>query len=83
MFAILGINLLSNQMEHCDVPNYYNINYEDCVKLEKTWKKFPANFDNIYSAMITLFIISSLTGWSNIMFEAIDSQDKKIVFFNY
>ena len=33
-------------------------------------------FDNIYNAMITLYVISSLEGWPNIMFLAIDANEK-------
>ena len=37
------------------------------------WRNRTPNFDNIFEAMITLFIISSLEGWPTIMFNSIDS----------
>ena len=34
--------------------------------------KWDANFDDIGQAMMTLFIVSSLEGWPDIMHQAID-----------
>ena len=45
----------------------------------KQWKVFNTNFDNILSAMSTIFILSSLEGWPDIMFLCIDSNLKEIV----
>jgi hypothetical protein len=30
------------------------------------------NFDNIYNAMVTLFVLSTLEGWPDYMFQLID-----------
>lgn len=70
MFAILGMSLLQNRMGYCDVENYYGINREEC---ETRWLTYDTNFDNISSAMSTLYIISSLEGWPDIMYPCIDS----------
>ena len=34
--------------------------------------KFDSNFDNISESMMTLFIVASLEGWPDIMYQAID-----------
>lgn len=77
MFAILAINLLKERFGYCDIPggDYYSINKDDCAELGFKWDTFSTNFDNIYKAMVTLFIISSLEGWPSIMFITIDSNE--------
>ena len=77
MFAILAINLLKERFGYCNVPdgNYYNINKITCEESGYSWDFFSTNFNNIYNAMVTLFVISSLEGWPTIMFLAIDSNE--------
>ena len=51
-----------------------------------TWKNFGWNFDNIFNALTTLFVLSSFEGWPNIMFSAMDANVKEIgptAFGNY
>jgi len=33
---------------------------------------FDSNFDNIMDAMMTLFVVSSLEGWPDVMYQALD-----------
>ena len=54
----------------------------NCVNvLNKNWKIYDTNFDNIFHALITIFIISTQEGWPNIMFYAEDSNTSDIVNF--
>lgn len=78
MFAILAINLLKERFGYCGVPNgdYYGVNKAECAELGYEWGFFSTNFNNIYNAMVTLFVISSLEGWPSIMFLAIDSNEE-------
>lgn len=39
---------------------------------------YDHNFDNVYSAMKTLFIVSSLEGWPDIMLQAVDAVDQDV-----
>ena len=41
------------------------------------WKAYDTNFDNISKAMVTLYIVSSLENWPNIMYYAIDANEKE------
>jgi len=78
MFAILAINLMKDRFGYCEVVKpelYYGINKDTCSLRGLKWKTFSTNFSNIYHAMVTLFVISSLEGWPNIMFIAIDSNE--------
>jgi len=43
------------------------------------WVIYDTNFDNIYYAMNSLFIIGSLEGWPDIMYYCIDSNTADIV----
>ena len=38
--------------------------------------RFDSNFDSISEAMLTLFIVASLEGWPDIMYQAIDITKK-------
>lgn len=76
MFAILGISLIGGRMGYCAVPegeSYYEISKEECLEMGHKWKRWDTNFDNIFTAMNTLFVISSLEGWPDYMFLAVDS----------
>ena len=37
-----------------------------------SWKTYNENFDDAFQGMSTLFIVSSLSGWTDIMFQAIN-----------
>lgn len=41
--------------------------------MNKKWMIFTYNFDNIYNAFITLFVISTYDGWNEIMSVAVNS----------
>ena len=32
MFAILGISLIGGRMGYCDIKDYYEINYKECIE---------------------------------------------------
>lgn len=82
MFAILAISLIGGRMGYCDVTNYYGINKDTCESMGKTWLIRDTNFDNILSAMNTLFILSSMEGWPDYMWFAIDSDlPENVMFF--
>jgi len=78
MFGIIGVSLFANKLGYCDTDDYYGINKTACQNLGKTWSNQPWNFDNILDGITTLFVISSLEGWPNIMFAFIDGADEDI-----
>lgn len=77
MFAILAVSFLKGHMGYCYGPiDYYGINYEYCTEryqLGWVWKNWDWNFDNITNAFITLFVLSSLEGWPQIMATVFDA----------
>ena len=89
MFAILAISFMKNEMGYCEGPrDYYGISEIACQQLGFQWATWPWNFDNIGNAFVTLFVLSSLEGWPNIMLSSFDaapatvgpSYDANIVF---
>lgn len=67
MFAILAINLLSGKSFYCSISMYkFHTKYE-CNVNGGSWERWDSNFDNILQAMMTLFIVSTLEGWPDVM----------------
>ena len=59
MFAILGVNLFSGKFQYCSVRPYKISTLDECVRARGEWKTHESNFDNVGSAMLTLFIVAS------------------------
>jgi hypothetical protein len=67
MFAILAINLLAGKSFYCSIGIYtYHTQYE-CNNAGGSWERFDSNYDNIMQAMMTLFVVSTLEGWPDVM----------------
>eukprot|EP01060_Flectonema_neradi_P001809 TRINITY_DN11124_c0_g1_i1.p1 TRINITY_DN11124_c0_g1~~TRINITY_DN11124_c0_g1_i1.p1 ORF type:complete len:1834 (+),score=281.60 TRINITY_DN11124_c0_g1_i1:78-5579(+) len=92
VFAILGVQLFSGTFNSCTRVEWgdmsaepYNIRFKsDCIGANATnqygqleWKANDANFDNILHAFLTLFEMSSLEGWVDIMYLGMDSVSSK------
>jgi len=43
--------------------NYY-ISKEECLAKGEEWLVYHFNFQNIFNALLTLFVIAGLDGWS-------------------
>ena len=77
MLGIIGVNLFSNQFHHCtglDDKELININTkQDCLNTENgVWENLTFNFDNLGEAIHTIFIMSTLSGWNDIMYHGTD-----------
>ena len=67
MFAIFAVNTYKGHFFYCSIEKYdYSDKYE-CETKGGEWMRYDSNFDNVGQAMMTLFIVSSLEGWPNIM----------------
>jgi hypothetical protein len=76
MFAILGVSLFGGKFYSCSNDSYDTKG--KCEDAGYTWKNTDSNFDNVAEAMLSLFIISSLEGWPDIMYNAVDSTEHKL-----
>ena len=75
----MGNSLLHYRMGFCDVENYYKKSFKWCTDNNHKWKIYDFNFDNVLNSLLTLFIISNLEGWIDILNHAIDSNYDSIV----
>ena len=69
MFAILFMDLLSGQLHFCGLNYFptYNVNKLDCIAQGGRWIPYNQNFDNIFNAIVSLFMISSPADWPTLM----------------
>lgn len=71
IFAILGVSLFAGMLYTCENPNITT--QSDCIFSGYNWVNSDYNFDNVYEAGITLFILSSQEGWPDIMHFGMDA----------
>ena len=74
MFAILAVNLFGGKLYYCDVNTYEVSNAQECRLANGKWGPYDANFDSVPDAMLTLFIVSTLEGWPDIMYQTVDGR---------
>jgi hypothetical protein len=75
MFGILAINLLAGKSFYCSIGIYtYTTQYE-CNNAGGSWLRRDSNFDDIMQALMSLFVVSTLEGWPDIMMYSVDSVD--------
>lgn len=73
IFAILGVSLFAGKFSYCDDGS--SKTRDECDDYGLTWKMSSSNFNNIFEAMLTMFILTSLEGWPDIMYQAVDATD--------
>lgn len=71
VFAILGVSFFAGKMYHC--TDLSITTRSTCEKMGMEWVNSDSNFDNVFEAMLVLFIISSQESWPNRMYEGIDA----------
>ena len=80
IFGILGVQVFAGRFYRCNDPSvpdraacvgsYYDPNVGNVA--EREWSNAYLNFDNLYRALISLFVTSTLDGYGQIMFDALD-----------
>ncbi|NXL09809.1 CAC1S protein, partial [Mesembrinibis cayennensis] len=86
MFACIGVQLFKGKFYRCTDPSKmtekecrgYFINYVDGdptqIQLQKrVWLHSNFHFDNVFSAMMSLFTVSTFEGWPELLYMAIDT----------
>uniref|UniRef100_A0A8C3VFX2 Voltage-dependent L-type calcium channel subunit alpha n=1 Tax=Catharus ustulatus TaxID=91951 RepID=A0A8C3VFX2_CATUS len=91
MFACIGVQLFKGKFYKCTDEAKQNpeecrgiyIVYKDgdvdspMVK-ERVWQNSDFNFDNVLSAMMALFTVSTFEGWPALLYKAIDSNGENV-----
>ncbi|NXT00428.1 CAC1S protein, partial [Jacana jacana] len=86
MFACIGVQLFKGKFYRCTDPSKmtekecrgYFINYVDGdptqIELQKrVWLHSSFHFNNVFSAMMSLFTVSTFEGWPELLYMAIDT----------
>ena len=51
--------------------------------MNKEWKIFPYNFENIFNAMTTLFFLSTFESYGKIFTFTVNAYSQRVNFFSY
>uniref|UniRef100_UPI0037E996B4 sodium channel protein type 2 subunit alpha-like n=1 Tax=Semicossyphus pulcher TaxID=241346 RepID=UPI0037E996B4 len=86
IFSIMGVNLFAGKFYHClnktsdkYFPTSVVRNKTDCDNQENSrWKNVKINFDNVGLGYLALLQVATFKGWMDIMYAAVDSQNKVI-----
>ena len=73
MFAIFAINIFAGKFFYCSTGIYKHHDKYECNVGGGSWIRQDSNFDNVFQAMMTLYIVASLEGWPDIMLNAVDA----------
>eukprot|EP00347_Sterkiella_histriomuscorum_P004762 403359206 len=73
MFAILGMSFFSGKFFYCSIDKYQNHTESECVRNKGQWLRYGSNFDDIIRSMLTLFVVSSLENWVDVLYQAVDA----------
>uniref|UniRef100_A0A7M4EDY2 Voltage-dependent L-type calcium channel subunit alpha n=1 Tax=Crocodylus porosus TaxID=8502 RepID=A0A7M4EDY2_CROPO len=97
MFACIGVQLFKGKFNSCTDPSKiterecrgYFITYVDGdptqIQLqERVWQHNDFHFDNVLSAMMSLFTVSTFEGWPQLLYKAIDTHTEDMgPIYNY
>ncbi|RWS32009.1 muscle calcium channel subunit alpha-1-like protein [Leptotrombidium deliense] len=86
MFAVIGVQLFQGKFFECSDPSkstkadcqghyivYQGGDLVTPVIERRVWKKYDFNFDDVFSAMLTLFTVATFEGWPKLLTVSIDS----------
>jgi hypothetical protein len=70
IFGIISVSYFKGRLFTCQAAQADFVEHKwDCMNLGGDWMNPIYNFDNVYNALIALFVMSTLSGWSNIMLQ--------------
>lgn len=80
IFGILGVQVFMGRFYRCNDPSvelreqcvgtYYDIS--SGRDTERIWSNADLNYDNLYNGLVSLFVVSTLDGYGQVMFDALD-----------
>jgi hypothetical protein len=76
IFAILGVSLFSGKLYECE--NHLLESEIECNEHGYQWKDADFSFDNVLEAFLTLFEVSLLDLWQEIMYSCIDAREQDL-----
>jgi Ion transport protein len=79
VFAIFGVRLYKGKMGYCEEPMEFHVSKHKCLEEGKTWIVSGSNFENIFEAMSSLFVIASFDAWNELYFVCLNSNYQEYV----
>ena len=79
LFGIQGVNFFAGKMYYCNFENMpeevrSDVKSEwDCYDYGGEWVASEAGFDNVGQAMMTMFTMMTTEGWTDVMWQLIDT----------
>jgi len=81
IFSILGVQLMAGKLYYCSATDALsdedigaNVQTkDDCLRLGGEWVNQKYNFDHMFEALMTLYVLSSIDGWVDIMYSGVDA----------
>ena len=78
IFGIIAISYFKGTFYYCDSDKsaFDDLLVEtkwDCMNTGAEWRNKDYNFDSIQNAMVTLFIMSTTAGWSEVMYQSVSA----------
>jgi len=73
VFGILGMQVLMGKMNSC--ADVTIVHQKDCDP--RDWQTYPVNFDNLYFAVKSMFILATQDDWPDHMFAGVDATSEK------
>ena len=82
IMAVLGVNFFKGAFWSCEgLPREVLLTVdgvEDCLALGGSWQNAAGNFDNVGTAMLTLFQMMTTEGWLTVMYSGTDMRGKDL-----
>jgi len=81
MFAILAVNIVGDKLGYCsgfaEDESYYGVSETQCIALGPgySWTTPHVNYDNVFWAMLSLFVMSTQENWPTLMKAMADAND--------
>ncbi|KAF7205790.1 voltage-dependent T-type calcium channel subunit alpha-1H [Nothobranchius furzeri] len=74
LYSLLGIQLFRGSFYYCEGSNLVNIRTKaDCLNAGCQWLRKPYDFNSVPFGMLTMSIMFTKDGWSDIMYNGINS----------
>lgn len=97
MFACIGVQLFKGKFFSCTDPlkiteeecrgefiDYVDADRTQIILRERVWLHSDFHFDNVLSAMMSLFTVSTFEGWPKLLYKAIDTHSEDMgPIYNY
>ena len=73
IFGVICVSYFKGKLFDCENP-FHEMQEEiltkwDCLNSGGDWANSIYNFDNVLNALVTLFVMSTITGWADIMYQ--------------